>query len=69
MRQLLMWCGARALGYKPSFEKEDGNARLAGMSPQILSLCTIAYFLASERDTIAASKGLFYEIRIVRLVR
>lgn len=32
MRQLLMWCGARALGEKPSFEKEDGNARLAGMT-------------------------------------
>lgn len=31
MRQLLMWCGARALGDKPSFEKGDSNARLAGM--------------------------------------
>ena len=30
MRQLLMWCGARALGDKPSFNSEDGNARLAG---------------------------------------
>ena len=27
-----MWCGARALGEKPSFEKGDGNARLAGMA-------------------------------------
>ena len=32
MRQLLMWCGARALGDKPSFERQEGNARLAGMA-------------------------------------
>lgn len=30
MRQLLTWCGTRALGDKPSFSSEDGNARLAG---------------------------------------
>ena len=30
MRQLLMWCGTRALGEKPSFATEDGPARLAG---------------------------------------
>lgn len=34
MRQLLMWCGARALGDKPSFSSEDGNARLAAREIQ-----------------------------------
>ena len=31
MKQLLTWCATRALGEKPSFSTEDGNARLAGM--------------------------------------
>jgi hypothetical protein len=31
MKQLLTWCGARALGEKPSFASEDGHAKLAGM--------------------------------------
>ena len=31
MRQLLTWCGTRALGDKPSCTGEDGNAVLAGM--------------------------------------
>ena len=30
MRQLLIWCGTRALGEKPSFATEHGPARLAG---------------------------------------
>ncbi|KAI9812533.1 MAG: hypothetical protein M1832_000383 [Thelocarpon impressellum] len=29
MKQLLTWCGTRALGDKPSFAAADGNARLA----------------------------------------
>jgi kinetochore protein Mis13/DSN1 len=32
MRQLLTWCGTRALGEKPSFSSEDSHARLAGRS-------------------------------------
>jgi len=32
MRQLLTWCGTRALGEKPSFSSEDSHARLAGKS-------------------------------------
>lgn len=31
MKQLLTWCGTRALGEKPSFSSEDSNARLAGV--------------------------------------
>lgn len=31
MRQLLTWCGTRALGDKPSFSSADSHARLAGM--------------------------------------
>ena len=42
MRQLLMWCGARALGEKPSFEKEDGNARLAGMKTRDFVMASLA---------------------------
>ena len=30
MKQLLTWCGTRALGDKPAYYSEDGNARLAG---------------------------------------
>ena len=30
MKQLLTWCATRALGEKPLFSTEDGNARLAG---------------------------------------
>ena len=30
MKQLLTWCGTRALGEKPSYSSGDGNARLAG---------------------------------------
>ena len=35
MKQLLTWCATRALGEKPSFSTEDGNARLAGISRRI----------------------------------
>lgn len=31
MKQLLTWCGTRAMGERPSFTTEDSNARLAGM--------------------------------------
>ena len=30
MKQLLTWCGTRAMGEKPGFSSEDSNARLAG---------------------------------------
>ena len=30
MRQLLTWCGTRALAEKPSFATEDIHAKLAG---------------------------------------
>ncbi len=32
MKQLLTWCGTRAMGEKPSFAAKDGSARLAGRS-------------------------------------
>ena len=31
MKQLLTWCATRAMGEKPMFSTEDGNARLAGI--------------------------------------
>ncbi|SLM36694.1 mis12-mtw1 family protein [Lasallia pustulata] len=34
MRQLLTWCGTRALGEKPSFSSEDSHARLAAREIQ-----------------------------------
>ncbi|MCJ1474416.1 hypothetical protein MMC13_003074 [Lambiella insularis] len=34
MRQLLTWCGTRALGEKPSFASEDNHARLAAREIQ-----------------------------------
>lgn len=34
MRQLLMWCGARALGSKPSFAIDDSEVRLAAWQIQ-----------------------------------
>ncbi len=32
MKQLLTWCGSRAMGEKPSFSSEDSGAKLAGMN-------------------------------------
>lgn len=37
MRQLLTWCGTRALGEKPSFSAEDSHAKLAGGTLTTLS--------------------------------
>jgi len=34
MRQLLTWCGTRALIEKPSFSSEDSNAKLAAREIQ-----------------------------------
>jgi kinetochore protein Mis13/DSN1 len=34
MRQLLTWCGTRALGNKPSFATEDSHAKLAAREIQ-----------------------------------
>ncbi|KAL2038124.1 hypothetical protein N7G274_009071 [Stereocaulon virgatum] len=34
MKQLLMWCGTRAMGERPSFTTEDSNARLAAREIQ-----------------------------------
>lgn len=34
MRQLLTWCGTRALEEKPSFDAEDSQARLAAREIQ-----------------------------------
>ena len=34
MRQLLTWCGTRALGDKPSFSSEDSHAKLAAREIQ-----------------------------------
>ncbi|KAL6715440.1 hypothetical protein ACLMJK_006401 [Lecanora helva] len=34
MKQLLTWCGTRAMGEKPSFPSEDSNARLAAREIQ-----------------------------------
>ncbi|KAL9117845.1 MAG: hypothetical protein Q9187_005615, partial [Circinaria calcarea] len=34
MRQLLTWCGTRALGEKPSFEADDSHAKLAAREIQ-----------------------------------
>ena len=36
MRQLLTWCGTRALGEKPSFSSEDSRVRLAGEAPAMI---------------------------------
>lgn len=37
MRQLLTWCGTRALGDKPSFSSADSHARLAGMIDTVMN--------------------------------
>ena len=34
MRQLLTWCGTRALGDKPSFSSQDNHAKLAAREIQ-----------------------------------
>ena len=52
MRQLLTWCGTRALGEKPSFSSEDSHARLAGSS-----------FDKAAQNGIRADRNLAREIQ------
>ena len=67
MRQLLTWCGTRALGEKPSFSSADSHARLAGMlsSPGDEDVEVI---VNSTRDTATAPQRLFVQVRTVGLV-
>ena len=67
MRQLLTWCGTRALGEKPPFASEDSNARLAGMQHTTLQSCLLTPY--SKRDTTATSQRLFYKVRAIGLVQ
>ena len=46
MRQLLIWCGTRALSEKPSFATEDGPTRLAGK-------CGLAHGMACNLTSVA----------------
>jgi kinetochore protein Mis13/DSN1 len=46
MKQLLTWCGTRALGEKPSYSSGDGNAKLAGET-----------FLTPRSQTVTADIG------------
>lgn len=70
MRQLLTWCGTRALGEKPSFSAEDSHAKLAGESPAALSSRGMsANNERSPRDTTAAAQRLLQPIGDVRLVQ
>jgi len=69
MKQLLTWCGTRALGEKPSFSSEDSGARLAGTTQWAMRF--LEHWLTawdSTRDTVTAAEGFLNEVRHVRLV-
>ena len=70
MRQLLTWCGTRALADKPSFASEDSGAKLAGKSA-ITYGQVIETLLnhGSARDTATTPQRLFRQIGNVRLVQ
>lgn len=69
MKQLLTWCATRALGEKPSFSTEDGNAILAGLSTPDWDRSHRLTLIYSPRDSIAAAKRLLDKVRDVRLVQ
>ena len=69
MKQLLTWCGTRAMGEKPLFSAEDGNARLAGRLKKFWAWVHSTNSTYSERNTAPTPKRFFEKIRAVRLVQ
>ena len=68
MRQLLIWCGTRALNEKPPArkrEKEDPAARLAGEARRCMESLEWLLTCNSPRDPTAATQGLLNELGIV----
>ena len=69
MRQLLTWCGTRALGEKPSFAAEDSHAKLAGETSRSMVIFVLWLIEYSSRDSAATSERLFNKVRNVGLVQ
>ena len=63
MRQLLTWCGTRALGNKPSFSSEDSHAKLAGKATwTLLDGRRVLMETLSTRDSATTPQRLFDEV-------
>lgn len=67
MRQLLIWCGTRALAEKPSSTSEDYQARFSGTKQDPLSSLSILIFF-STRNPATVAEGFFRKVRVIRLV-
>ena len=67
MRQLLTWCGTRALGEKPSFSLADSHARLAGRVDRSKDENVIVT-VNSAGDTTTVTQRLFDEVGTIGLV-
>ena len=61
MRQLLTWCGTKALGDKPSFSSEDSHARLAAreIQQQLLKDFSVKSELSDWFSRVSASHSYF----------
>ena len=68
MKQLLTWCGTRAMGEKPSYSSEDSNARLAGKPRTCVARVTFTNVFSTSHTRRAAQR-LFDSVRNVRLVQ
>lgn len=60
MRQLLTWCGTRALGEKPQSTSKDYHAVFAGTFDVPKHVENLEITLNSTRDTATAVERLFY---------
>lgn len=60
MRQLLTWCGTRALGEKPSSTSEDYNAGLAGRCSFLGSFRYWNITTGSKGDSATIAERFFY---------
>lgn len=72
MRQLLTWCGTRALKEKPFFDSKDPqdyHERSAGMRKFEPNSPMTSANKHSTRDPTTAAERLLCQIRIVRLVQ
>lgn len=70
MRQVLTWCGERALLQKPGLGSADSGAILGGEYWRLASLGGIAFanVLCSSCDTGSAAQGLSEQVGVLELV-
>lgn len=68
MKQLLVWCGERALSEKPPHGSHGSSAVLGGKSVPLAGIVKFGLTRCSSRDTRSATQGLWITIRVFGLV-